>query len=486
MEKAISTNFDQNTETATDLKILVIDDEIALNNEQREDFIHDFNFSATTTEFASSCEEALNILKKNTDIQLCFLDYKLPLNQKASVNYSPTDCQNSGINLIPDMISVNNRIKIIVFSAYVSQTVLQQEANQYSNVNLLGAISKDDSKENIINIVNQARDSLNTYLEQVTQPTNSDNNLTKFNYNSLDSSTRSLVAENAQKIKKLLRRTARDILDIGRYLTEVKNSLDYGQFYSWLETEGDLNPRSAHRFMTVYKRLGSDTVSDLGLLDQFYASALYILSPASVPDTALQETFDLAKSGTKITKDIALAIKNKHIKPKKLSNQTAAEIPENSPKTKNTTDTSPKSPPNSALPQQVLKVLPRQSFWEIAQHLVYCGEPNSSRFREKLPQKIALCLAFPPARDWQPQLLPSDSLNSFFSKYQDLDRQLLLESLDRIIQISTESQDNIAICFIPDSQILHLVHNLGCRGFVADPSYDKCLALVNASQNLSS
>lgn len=105
-----------------------------------------------------------------------------------------------------------------------------------------------------------------------------------FDYGSLDDPTRAFVQEKVRGIHARLKRTAEDIVAIGQDLLEVKARLSYGHFVPWLQSEFEMTPRSAQRFMQVAGKFGSrnDKLSFLP------ASVLYELAAPSTPDTIVQ------------------------------------------------------------------------------------------------------------------------------------------------------------------------------------------------------
>lgn len=58
-----------------------------------------------------------------------------------------------------------------------------------------------------------------------------------FDYNQLPAPDRAFVHQATERIKVRMRRTAEDIIEIGRGLIEVKSWLKHGQFLDWLNAE---------------------------------------------------------------------------------------------------------------------------------------------------------------------------------------------------------------------------------------------------------
>lgn len=92
------------------------------------------------------------------------------------------------------------------------------------------------------------------------------------------------VQEKAQNIHARLKRTAEDIIVIGQDLMAVKDKLPYGHFVPWLQSEFEMTPRSAQRFMQVAEKFGSRN-DNLSFLP---ASVLYELASPSTPETIVE------------------------------------------------------------------------------------------------------------------------------------------------------------------------------------------------------
>jgi hypothetical protein len=121
--------------------------------------------------------------------------------------------------------------------------------------------------------------------------------LALFDYESLDSETRIVVKQKTSEIKKLIRKTAQTVWEIGENLSEVKSCLQHGQFESWLSSEFDWSARTAQRFLQVYERFKNDNLSDL----KISASAIYEIASPSTPDTVRVQALEAAKNGQEVT-----------------------------------------------------------------------------------------------------------------------------------------------------------------------------------------
>lgn len=488
-----------------EVKYLVIDDEIAASQQYRQSFIDDIAILGTSAIFAANCTEALTIIKQNSDIFFCFLDCKLPKTKAGSLNYSPQDDVDAGIDLIPEISQIEPDFLMIIFSGYVDKVQLRKRVNKYSS-NIIDCLNKNDSSEEYRKAAIKALNSRKIFigdhakLKDTSKNADFEKNL-PFDYEQLAPETQSMLKEKAREIQKLLRRSARDIYDIGRYLTEVKQSLQHGYFYPWLRSELKWSSTSAVRFMKVYEKFKSFNLDNLNIVP----SALYELSNNAIPDEVLLKTIEIAESGETVTVELAKSIKKKYQKKRteKYINTISA-VPD--PSLSSTGDESavedkasitekavqreasllvPGKEKANFIKQDIVKIISPQRIWHLGkqqQHTLACQDPNSTKFIEQLPSNIDLCLAFPPSQKWQFECNRYKSMMTFYSEYQDLDRVGLLESIKHAIEITTNAKDIIAVCFIPHLKILSLIELLECRAIVADPNRDKCLALVEASQ----
>jgi hypothetical protein len=82
-----------------------------------------------------------------------------------------------------------------------------------------------------------------------------------------DDQAETILAENANVIRTLGRRTAEGVIEIGRRLTESKRLCGHGNWLPWLEREfGWGKDQTARNFMQVYEMsLNSQGVGDLSL-----------------------------------------------------------------------------------------------------------------------------------------------------------------------------------------------------------------------------
>lgn len=472
-------------------KYLVVDDEIAKNENDREDFILDIGIPEDLALFASSYDEAMDLVNSHSDIAICYIDCKIPKNSKNLYDFQPSSQENLewGIRLIPEINQIQKQAQIAVYSAYVTISYLIEKVKQY--VNITGCYDKPNGIEYRKELYESAVQKRLVSVQQL--PRLDSSQKPAFDYNLLEGEVQVLVKNRTKQIKALLRRSAQDILDIGKYLAEVKAYLNHGQFYPWLEAELQWSPTSVARFMQVYRRLKSVKLTDFTDLEVF-PSALYQLTTSNVPDSAIIEMKQLAEAGVSINLDVAKTIKKKHTFQKKkhpnqdrepkakqdekqLSRTVQTELQKEAGGIERSKSHSIEKAPT--IKQNILKVIPRQNEWRVGNHLIICAEPNSSKFIKLLPNEISLCLCFPPDKHWSFNSDLYKSKMNFYSQYKDLDPVPLLESIEKTILITTNEGDNIAVCYICLPQILMPISKLGCRAYVAEPDYQKCLNLID-------
>ena len=467
------------------LQYLVIDDEIAAQKSFQESFVRKLNFSGAQPQFVSSCEEAIDTLQKDPNILLCFVDCALPKSRVNISDYSldfEQEIKENGIDLVEQLCTIKKNLLIIIISQILSKAELiklQQKYVKFTNIiecihktepetifrqSFAKALSRLNIQHNLKN--NEFQSTTSKHQKTLTTSTS-------FSYDNLDLQTQLFVKEKTEKIKQLFKRSVQDIVDIGGSLYEVKASLDYGQFQPWLKTEFQWSLRTASRFMNVYSKFRYANLAEL----DFVPSVLYELAASSVPEEAIQEVIQRKNDGEEISLELAKNIKAKHTKPKASQK---VKISSNAISQSNTV-----SPPESKVTphqnprQEILQVIPQQNLWSVGKHTVFCGDPNSANFINLLPANVSLCLSFPQQKNWLFQYHQYNSAINIYSKYPDLDLDFLLESISRSIQIATESNDSIVICFIPHQSILSIVNSLGCHAFIAEPNRHKCLALVS-------
>jgi hypothetical protein len=292
----------------------------------------------------------------------------------------------------------------------------------------------------------------------------------------------------------LMRRTAQGIVDIGQKLLDIKEKLGHGNFLNWLKKEFDWSELTAQRFMQVARQFESTNLLDL----EIAPSALYILSAPSTQDSVREEALSRAQAGESITYKAAKEIKEKYQPTSNVKKD--EENKQVEPETQSVPDVRtflldrPRTRAIESLPkQEILAVIPKQttdkgkavvrrgSWYQLGEHLLYCGEPNSPQFKQRLPKEIALSIAFPPTPEWQlANPVKANSEIAFFSRYQDVDFMILREMVQRALELYTEDKESVVFSFLPDPGLVTLVDQLGCRCFVAEPSVSRCEVMINS------
>jgi len=343
---------------------------------------------------------------------------------------------------------------------------------------------------------------------------------TSFDYSSLDAETMSFIQQQTGKIRSLMKRTAQDIIEIGQKLIEVKQRLGHGQYRKWIASEFGWGKSTANSFENVARQF-----ADVQNLDAFAPSALYELAAPSTPKTAREEAISLAQTGNKISYSVSKEIKKKH-----QTNLTKSELKateksfssvksglvtakekENTPNLHLLSSTVVEFPTSVQQPKQsrnvnidapVAEILAistaktttsslraidfksskSERWWRLGNHYLYCGEPTSVQFQARLPEKIALAVAFPGTHNWHWGNIESkiNSSLTLYSKYKDVDLRLLRELLHNALELYTEGKETVFFAFVPDPALLLLAESLDCQCFLAESDVERCEAIIQA------
>lgn len=323
-----------------------------------------------------------------------------------------------------------------------------------------------------------------------------------FDYTNLDAEISQFVQARTGEIRALMKRTAEDIIEIGQKLTVVKQKLGHGCFLDWIEAEFEWSYPTAARFIQV-----ANAFSKNYQIDKFAPSALYLLAAPSTPETARTEAIALAQAGEHITYTAAKTIKQKHsplpaVRPKSDLVSQPRLIPELVQTPKSAVPSAeivkilqqqqlPVAPPQEVSKQEIPQAVPNLyipqpsgeqtlSCWHLGtQHVLYCTEPNSPEFRQRLPENVGLLLAFPPALDWQSEIRAETSIVAARHLPQEKNVRLLEDTIESIILLYSELGEKVIICFLPFIEIISIVNRLGRRGIFVEPDSQKVHELVS-------
>lgn len=295
-----------------------------------------------------------------------------------------------------------------------------------------------------------------------------------FSYGSLSAEDSEYLQERANNIRGLVRQTAENIITIGQSLIEVKERLGHGQFRPWLKTEFEWSISAASQFMNVARRFQHSDIADMNIA----ASALGILAAPSLPDSARVEALELAASGEKITRGLAIEIKDKHLpsspkggagKKKPLGKRQRLLEQQNSGRFTEI--------PHVAASMDSSVQVKSGEYWGLGPHILFSGAISSKKFLEIAPSDSPLVLIYPPT----PADCPTN-LNNLSATYiiylaqQELDTNfaVLRDWTVNSIELATREGEPVVLSFLPDPGLLKCIDEMDCVGFIADPDLDRC------------
>ncbi|MGO4316680.1 DUF3102 domain-containing protein [Agrobacterium sp. MCAB5] len=125
-----------------------------------------------------------------------------------------------------------------------------------------------------------------------------ENEQMSFNYDAVPAPVAIKAREAAERIKLRLHRSAEDIIEIGKDLVSIKESIGHGKFIPWINSEFQMSEATAKRFMSVarYSKGKSLTLSDLE------PTALYELAAPKTPIEVREEIEKMIEAGEVVTK----------------------------------------------------------------------------------------------------------------------------------------------------------------------------------------
>lgn len=316
-----------------------------------------------------------------------------------------------------------------------------------------------------------------------------------FDYTSLDLEVSQYVQQRTGEIRSLMKRTAQDIIEIGQRLISVKEKLGHGCFLDWIEAEFEWSYPTAARFIQV-----ANYFSKNYQIDKFAPSALYLLAAPSTPETARSEAIALAATGEQITYTAAKAIKQKYspISAKQKKQPPVQVIPAQvvtpeafvkqelvairpqrqvsltqlvEPKEAIIAPVAPALNLYTSLPQPVQQPEQPSSCWQLGtRHILYCGDPNSSQFLQRIPEKVGLLLAFPSDVDWESKIHAETRIIATRCLPQGKDIRLFEDTIESILLLYSKVGEQVVICFLPSPEILSIVNRLDRHGVFVEPN----------------
>jgi DNA repair exonuclease SbcCD ATPase subunit len=131
--------------------------------------------------------------------------------------------------------------------------------------------------------------------------------LSLFDYSALSPDLQVEVKSASERIKLRMKRTAEDIIEIGKDLIAIKEKLPHGQFLPWIDSEFGLTDKTAQNFMNVTERFGgkSEIISD------FKPTLLYLLAAPSTPDEVVEQVIEKVEAGETVTPKEVKELKQK-------------------------------------------------------------------------------------------------------------------------------------------------------------------------------
>lgn len=129
-----------------------------------------------------------------------------------------------------------------------------------------------------------------------------------FDYNELDPPTRAFVREREERIHNLARMTATGIVQIGQYLSEVKERIGHGRFLQWIGDRFEWKQAQAYRFIQVYENVKITNLINLDI----DVSALYLIAAPKTPEPVRNAILTRAGNGESITHQGVRAVVNRY------------------------------------------------------------------------------------------------------------------------------------------------------------------------------
>ncbi|MGK7948030.1 MAG: DUF3102 domain-containing protein [Xenococcaceae cyanobacterium] len=298
--------------------------------------------------------------------------------------------------------------------------------------------------------------------------------LTSFDYKILSRQKQTIVQNCTGEIKERLRRTARDIWEIGQKLVEVRSQLEHGQFEVWLSAEFGWSRRTAYNFINVYEAF-SDS-KNFARLD-IATSALYKLAAPSTPQSIRNEFLNKAEKGEKLThKEISQALatakrvnvveKPQPISPplrKILQIRPKAKTELEAPEVEKTAISRFQSSFKQVMSATQIEI--KSGCWYLFEKInfLFCGDTALAEFCHRAPE-ATLALAVT-SDDWDHDWLIDKVSNLILLK----EASFQIGMLEQIISMLSAKGDTVIFPWLPDEDMLAIAHRLHRRIVAGDP-----------------
>ena len=111
-----------------------------------------------------------------------------------------------------------------------------------------------------------------------------------------------ILQQKAGAIRALAKNVARDIVEIGRHLTEAKAACAHGEWLPWLESEFGWSSSAAARYMAIYDAVSTGNFPSGGNLPELPIKTLAALASPNIPQEVRQEVIARAESGETLSR----------------------------------------------------------------------------------------------------------------------------------------------------------------------------------------
>ncbi len=293
---------------------------------------------------------------------------------------------------------------------------------------------------------------------------------TFFDYSILSSHKQIIIKECTGEIKQRLRRTARDIWEVGNKLTEVRSQLEHGQFEGWLSMEFGWSRRTAYNFINVYEAFSdSENFAQLDIA----ISALYKLAAPSTPQAVRQEFLSKAEQGKKIThKQISQVLKtakkSQVIDPSQPSLPPAPQILQVIKQPKAELEAEFEKSLQSVKTHTQVEIKPNCWYLFDSINILFSGDTALAEFSNRSPE-ATLALAIT-SDDWDHDWLIEKANNVIVLK----ESYLCPDLIEQTIELYSQVGDTVIFPWLPNDEMLAIAHRLKRRIIAGDSNLKHC------------